>query len=42
MIIDFPVIIEYGLWHNFTKGAFFSIFNSAIGGLIVAAGAYRL
>jgi UDP-sugar transporter A1/2/3 len=42
MVMDFKAIIEYGLWHNFTKGAFLSIFNSAIGGLIVAAGAYRL
>jgi UDP-sugar transporter A1/2/3 len=42
MVMDFTAIIEYGLWHNFTKGAFLSIFNSAIGGLIVAAGACRL
>ena len=40
MVMDFSVIVQYGLWHNFTNGAFFSIFNSAIGGLIVAAGAY--
>ena len=42
MVMDFSVIVKYGLWHNFTNGAFFSIFNSAIGGLIVAAGAYRI
>lgn len=34
---DYKKIMEFGLWHNFTPGAYFSIFNSAIGGLTVAA-----
>ena len=33
---DFKQIVEYGLFHNFSPAAFGSIFNSAIGGLIVA------
>jgi UDP-sugar transporter A1/2/3 len=37
MVMDFQAIMEHGLWHNFTHGAFVSVFNSAIGGLIVAA-----
>lgn len=41
-VMDFTAIMENGLWHNFTHGAFFSVFNSAIGGLIVAAGAYTV
>lgn len=36
-IMDFRPIIEYGLFHNFNGGAFLTVFNSAIGGLIVAA-----
>jgi len=31
---DFRAILEYGLFHNFTTGAFLSIANSALGGLI--------
>jgi len=34
---DFEVIVTHGLFHNFNGPAFLSIFNSAIGGLIVAA-----
>jgi len=34
---DHKAILENGLWHNFTTGAFVSVFNSAIGGLVVAA-----
>jgi UDP-sugar transporter A1/2/3 len=34
---DYQKIQEFGLWHNFTPAAYFSIFNSAIGGLTVAA-----
>ena len=34
---DFRAILEHGLFHNFTTGAFLSIANSALGGLIVAA-----
>ncbi|KAL3935211.1 MAG: hypothetical protein SGARI_003070 [Bacillariaceae sp.] len=34
--MDFSKIIEYGLFHNFNGGAFLTVFNSAIGGLIVA------
>ena len=37
LIADFEKIRDNGLWHNFTTGAFVSIFNSAIGGLTVAA-----
>jgi solute carrier family 35 (UDP-sugar transporter), member A1/2/3 len=37
VVIDYNVIMEHGLLHNFTTGAFVSIFNSAIGGLIVAS-----
>jgi solute carrier family 35 (UDP-sugar transporter), member A1/2/3 len=40
MVMDFSAIMEYGLWQNFTPGAFLSIFNSAIGGLIVSAGTW--
>lgn len=34
---DLDVILEHGLFHGFNGPAFVSIFNSAIGGLIVAA-----
>jgi len=34
---DFSVIVEYGLFHNFNGAAFVAVFNSAIGGLTVAA-----
>ena len=34
---EYNKIKELGLWHNFTPAAYFSIFNSALGGLIVAA-----
>lgn len=36
-LMDFRQIVEYGLFHNFSIGAFLSVFSSAIGGLIVAA-----
>eukprot|EP00521_Asterionellopsis_glacialis_P009405 CAMPEP_0195285818 /NCGR_PEP_ID=MMETSP0707-20130614/3514_1 /TAXON_ID=33640 /ORGANISM="Asterionellopsis glacialis, Strain CCMP134" /LENGTH=433 /DNA_ID=CAMNT_0040345371 /DNA_START=85 /DNA_END=1386 /DNA_ORIENTATION=- len=36
-IKDYEKIKQDGLWQNFTPGASFSMFNSAIGGLIVAA-----
>jgi UDP-sugar transporter A1/2/3 len=36
-IMDFRQIIDYGLFHNFNGGAILTVFNSAIGGLIVAA-----
>jgi UDP-sugar transporter A1/2/3 len=36
MIHDFRTIVEYGLFHNFNFGAFLTVLNSAIGGLIVA------
>jgi len=35
-VVDFQKIITYGLFHNFNFGAFLTVFNSAIGGLIVA------
>ena len=35
-ISDFKQIVEYGLFHNFNGGAILTIFNSALGGLIVA------
>lgn len=34
--VDFRKIMDYGLFHNFNGGAFLTVFNSAIGGLIVA------
>jgi UDP-sugar transporter A1/2/3 len=34
--MDFHKIIENGLFYNFNGGAFLTVFNSAIGGLIVA------
>lgn len=37
VVMDYQVIVQNGLLHNFTTGAFVSIFNSAIGGLIVAS-----
>ena len=37
VIMDYQKIAENGIFHNFTTGAFVSIFNSAIGGLIVAS-----
>jgi UDP-sugar transporter A1/2/3 len=33
---DFTAIIQFGLFHNFSGPAYLSVFNSAIGGLIVA------
>jgi UDP-sugar transporter A1/2/3 len=33
---DFREIIQFGLFHNFSGPAYLSVFNSAIGGLIVA------
>lgn len=36
-IMDFRTIIDYGLFHKFNGGAFLTVLNSAIGGLIVAA-----
>eukprot|EP00537_Pseudo-nitzschia_pungens_P001947 CAMPEP_0172379346 /NCGR_PEP_ID=MMETSP1060-20121228/69881_1 /TAXON_ID=37318 /ORGANISM="Pseudo-nitzschia pungens, Strain cf. cingulata" /LENGTH=519 /DNA_ID=CAMNT_0013107087 /DNA_START=134 /DNA_END=1695 /DNA_ORIENTATION=+ len=35
-IVDFKDIITYGLFYNFNAGAFLTVFNSALGGLIVA------
>jgi solute carrier family 35 (UDP-sugar transporter), member A1/2/3 len=35
-LMDFTTIMEHGLFHNFNRGAFLTVFNSAIGGLIVA------
>lgn len=35
-IIDFREIVEYGLFYNFTPGAYVTVLNSALGGLIVA------
>ncbi|KAG7358476.1 UDP-galactose transporter [Nitzschia inconspicua] len=35
-LMDFSTIMQYGLFHNFNGGAFLTVFNSAIGGLIVA------
>ena len=37
LIMDFGKIMELGLWHNFNSVAALSVFNSAIGGLTVAA-----
>ena len=36
-IMDFQRILEFGLFHNFNGMAFLTVFNSAIGGLIVAS-----
>jgi hypothetical protein len=38
VVNDFPVLIEYGLWHGFDSRACFAVISSAIGGLIVSAG----
>jgi solute carrier family 35 (UDP-sugar transporter), member A1/2/3 len=35
-LMDYATIMEHGLYHNFNGGAFLTVFNSAIGGLIVA------
>jgi solute carrier family 35 (UDP-sugar transporter), member A1/2/3 len=35
-LMDLTTIMEHGLFHNFNGGAFLTVFNSAIGGLIVA------
>jgi UDP-sugar transporter A1/2/3 len=37
MAMDFRKIVEYGLFHNFNVWAGLTVFNSAVGGLIVAA-----
>ena len=37
MLMDFGQIIENGLFYNFNGGAYLTVFNSAIGGLIVAS-----
>jgi UDP-sugar transporter A1/2/3 len=37
MMKDYQAIVTDGLWHNFTWKACVTVFNSAIGGLIVAA-----
>ena len=37
MMKDYQAILTQGLWHNFTWKACVTVFNSAIGGLIVAA-----
>jgi UDP-sugar transporter A1/2/3 len=36
LFVDFEKILVYGLFHNFNGGAILTVFNSAIGGLIVA------
>eukprot|EP00980_Cylindrotheca_fusiformis_P025562 scaffold14082_cov135-Cylindrotheca_fusiformis.AAC.1 len=36
MIHDFQTIVQYGLFYQFNFGAFLTVLNSAIGGLIVA------
>jgi UDP-sugar transporter A1/2/3 len=38
---DYDRIRTDGLWHNFTWKAYVTVFNSAIGGLTVAAGAFE-
>jgi UDP-sugar transporter A1/2/3 len=35
-LVDFKKIVQHGLFYNFNGGAFLTVFNSAIGGLIVA------
>jgi len=35
-LVDMRKIMQFGLFHNFNGGAFLTVFNSAIGGLIVA------
>jgi UDP-sugar transporter A1/2/3 len=35
-IHDFDQILQYGLFHNFNGGAYLTVLNSALGGLIVA------
>ena len=35
-LVDFREIVQYGLFYNFNLGACLTVFNSAIGGLIVA------
>jgi len=37
LVMDFPTIIEYGLWHGFDRRAVASVVSSAMGGLIVSA-----
>ena len=37
VVRDWTIIIQYGIFHNFTNGAALSCFMSAIGGLIVAS-----
>lgn len=37
MVKDYNAILTDGLWHNFTWKACITVFNSAVGGLIVAA-----
>ena len=34
---DFPVLVEYGLWHGFDRSAVIAVVSSALGGLIVSA-----
>ena len=36
LFVDFEKILVYGLFHHFNGGAILTVFNSAIGGLIVA------
>ena len=36
-IMDFRTIVDYGLFYNFSTGAFLTVLNSALGGLTVAA-----
>ena len=37
LVKDFPVIVEYGLWHGFDRSAIIAVISSALGGLIVSA-----
>ena len=37
MFKDFDAIMTDGLWHNFSGAAFLSVFNTGLGGLMVAA-----
>lgn len=39
---DYDAIRTQGLWHNFTWKAYVTVFNSAIGGLTVAAGTFGM
>lgn len=40
IVMDYSVILEHGLWHNFNGGALLTVLSSAVGGLTVAAGRF--